>query len=373
MQETTVVFVLSAFPDIQQEVFAAMIQVSVVIPLYNIDETYFRACMESLLNQTLREIEIIVVDDGSTTNIGAVADEYAARYANVTVIHQQNAGVSVARNTGIEHAKGTWIWFVDPDDWVETDTLRWLLAQPNTQTDDIVSFGYQTEFPDHRTMPSEPPRDPWHGESEQEKSVLIRGILNESNRLLPCWFGSACIQLYRKTFLDAFHLRFIPHMKKSEDAVFLLYATWHASSITDYYQPFYHYRKHQTSVCNRYNPHMLPLSEKVIEETQRFLKQTGADYEIDHHCLVMKLYINVMRLSVLHPDCADTKREKKRQWKQLVGEPSIFGRYLRAVSVRRLWTQRKYYAVVVALTRLGQFALLGKFMEQYDRKKGYSW
>ena len=100
--------------------------VSIVVPVYNV-ENYIKECVYSLVNQTLREIEIILVDDGSTDNSAQLCDMYADQYANVKVIHKPNGGLGSARNAGMNVCKGTYIGFVDPDDYVSKDMFQILL------------------------------------------------------------------------------------------------------------------------------------------------------------------------------------------------------------------------------------------------------
>lgn len=99
--------------------------VSVVVPVYNA-EPYLRECLDSLFGQTLKEIEIIAVDDGSTDGSGKILDEFAARDRRLKVIHQENAGVSAARNRGIKAARGRYLTFVDADDRIDRQALGYL-------------------------------------------------------------------------------------------------------------------------------------------------------------------------------------------------------------------------------------------------------
>ena len=94
--------------------------ISVIVPIYNV-EKYLPQCVESLMNQTLKDIEIILVDDGSPDCCPVICDEYAEKDKRIKVIHQKNAGVSAARNEGLKNAQGAFIGFVDPDDWVAAD------------------------------------------------------------------------------------------------------------------------------------------------------------------------------------------------------------------------------------------------------------
>lgn len=103
-----------------------MQKISVIVPVYN-TEKYLSRCVDSLINQTYTDIEIILVDDGSKDSSPAICDRYAELDSRVKVIHQSNGGLSCARNTGLCNAKGDYIGFVDSDDWVESDTYYYLI------------------------------------------------------------------------------------------------------------------------------------------------------------------------------------------------------------------------------------------------------
>ena len=92
--------------------------ISVIVPVYKV-EKYLHRCVDSILNQTYRNLEIILVDDGSPDNCGAICDEYAAKDNRIRVIHQENTGVSAARNAGLEACTGEYVAFVDSDDYVD--------------------------------------------------------------------------------------------------------------------------------------------------------------------------------------------------------------------------------------------------------------
>ena len=95
-------------------------KISVIVPVYNV-EKYLRKCIDSLTNQTLKDIEIILVNDGSTDNSGSIIDEYAKQDKRVIAIHKENGGQSSARNMGLDIAKGKYVGFIDSDDWIELD------------------------------------------------------------------------------------------------------------------------------------------------------------------------------------------------------------------------------------------------------------
>ena len=102
--------------------------ISVIVPVYNV-EKYIKKCLDSIIYQTYKNIEIILVDDGSTDNSGIICDVYKERDKRIKVIHKKNNGVSAARNTGIENANGKWISFVDSDDWIDKNYFEILISK----------------------------------------------------------------------------------------------------------------------------------------------------------------------------------------------------------------------------------------------------
>lgn len=122
-------------------------KISVIVPVYKV-EPYLHRCLDSILMQTYRELEIILVDDGSPDNCGAICDEYAVMDDRIVVIHQQNAGVSAARNAGLDIAAGEYIGFVDPDDWIEPDMYEYLMQAIVTHDADIASCAFSRDSDD---------------------------------------------------------------------------------------------------------------------------------------------------------------------------------------------------------------------------------
>lgn len=114
--------------------------VSVIVPVYNV-EKYIARCIESILSQTYENLELILVDDGSPDQSGSICDDYANKDSRILVIHQKNAGVSTARNVGIDRAKGKYLFFVDSDDWIEPNHVESLLP---VGSEDWVYCGYNS-------------------------------------------------------------------------------------------------------------------------------------------------------------------------------------------------------------------------------------
>lgn len=123
------------------------VKVSVTVPVYNTSE-YLDKCVDSLVNQTLREIEIILVDDGSTDGSGELCDKWAERDNRINVVHRPNGGSAVARQVGLESSKGEYVIVCDSDDWVETDAYEKAYGKALADNADMVFFGYYADYPD---------------------------------------------------------------------------------------------------------------------------------------------------------------------------------------------------------------------------------
>ena len=126
-----------------------------VIPVYNV-ERYLKRCIESVLVQEWKDYEILLVDDGSTDNSPQICDDYVKAYDFISVIHKENGGLSEARNIGISHAKGEYVYFPDSDDWIEPDTFIALAEALESQEFDIISFNRDFVKGEEDAIVSEP-------------------------------------------------------------------------------------------------------------------------------------------------------------------------------------------------------------------------
>lgn len=127
------------------------LKISVIIPVYKV-EPYIRKCLDSVVNQTYQNLEIILVDDGSPDICGAICDQYAATDNRIKVIHKKNGGLASARNAGLSVASGDYIGWVDSDDWVELTMFEKLAKKANAENADVVCCGRYKEFPNRRIV-----------------------------------------------------------------------------------------------------------------------------------------------------------------------------------------------------------------------------
>ena len=133
--------------------------VSIVVPIYNV-EKYLNRCIENLINQTYRNVEIVLVNDGSTDSCPQICDEYAKKDSRIKVIHKENQGPGVARNTGIENATGDYICFFDSDDYIESDTIEKCVLEITSNDADMVIFGHDCITPNGNCIYNGKPNTP---------------------------------------------------------------------------------------------------------------------------------------------------------------------------------------------------------------------
>lgn len=116
-------------------------KISIIVPVYKA-EPYLRKCIDSILNQTFKDFELILVDDGSPDRCGEICDEYALKDSRIKIIHKENSGRSSARNVGLDIAQGEYIGFVDSDDWIEPDMYEVLYSKAKIESADIIALNY---------------------------------------------------------------------------------------------------------------------------------------------------------------------------------------------------------------------------------------
>ena len=171
---------------------------SVVIPVYKVEQ-YLDACVQSVLEQTCSDLEVILVDDGSPDRSGAMCDDWAKKDPRVRVVHQENGGLSAARNTGIRHAAGEYILFLDSDDWWENNTVLATVAAYLEHTPvDVVNFNYRKSYDGVLQPPYFRQTLPASAEPESLSQIV------QANR----WINGACNKAFSRKLLTENELYF---------------------------------------------------------------------------------------------------------------------------------------------------------------------
>ncbi len=307
-----------------------MPKISVIVPAYKV-ERYLPRCVDSILAQTFTDFELILVDDGSPDNCGAICDEYAARDSRVRVIHQENAKVSAARNAGIEVCSGQWIAFVDPDDWLHHDYLRILYEAAEKDTDVVICDCLVT------SLDVESDRD-------LDKVIFRNASLSdiEQNRIARTRVWG---RLVRRSTLD--NMRFIPGTEPAEDTCFneLFFRQDMKYRIMDA-KLYYYYMRPDSAIHNNMGRGTLNSVEPILQRLQ------GIDDKEKRSRVIRRCYKNVLYaryLEMFAPDygpvkqrCGELLRILRPYRKELdMKNRVIYGVLAASPQAYRLWRIRQ--------------------------------
>lgn len=219
-------------------------KVSVTVPVYNTVK-YIRECLDSLVAQSMHDIEFIIVDDGSTDNCGKICDEYAAKDTRFRVIHQVNGGLSVARQTGLDEARGEFIIVCDSDDWVEPDMYEILYNTAKSSKADITVCGYFTEYNDGRSIPT------------QKVFKTDDAGFVDYDEFLRYGAGCSWIKLIKRDLFYKSAAYYTPGINMGEDALIMYRLMKAHPTIAQVNKNLYHYRRlfGETSYTNQLSMH----------------------------------------------------------------------------------------------------------------------
>lgn len=245
--------------------------VSVIVPVYNSEKTLSK-CLDSLINQTFTNMEIIVVDDGSTDNSSEICDRYAL-HGNVIAIHQENKGVSVARNTGLEKACGQYIMFCDSDDWVEKDFVEvYCKYIEKSNTDMIVGGLIFNDLKSGRTKTISSVYDKEHCLEKKDFTKLRDWDL----------LAYPVNKLYKREILLENGIKFKIGLSECEDLVFnLQYIKKCERKIAVIPESLYHYEYREGSLSSRYhNDRFFDVIRPIFNTYESTIEETGVDDEL---------------------------------------------------------------------------------------------
>lgn len=220
--------------------------VSVIIPLYNV-EAYLRQCLDSVVGQTLKNIEIICVDDGSPDRSAEIAMEYVEKYPNVKLVRKENGGLSSARNAGLDVATGRYVYFLDSDDYLEPETLEELCTRADADELDILYFNTYLLFQSQQVREMNQNYVDYYTRKGRYDGVYSGQMLFAKMRSNKEFFPSVCLQLFRRSLIEDNGLRFYNGIIH-EDNLFTFQTMILAGRAGYTKKSYYHRRMHGDSI-----------------------------------------------------------------------------------------------------------------------------
>ena len=283
---------------------------SIIIPVYNIEE-YLKECLESIINQSFKDFEVICVNDGSTDNSLEILQKYAENDERFKVLNQENQGQGVARNNALNIANGEYILFVDPDDFIELNMLEVFNERLDIQNVDVAFFDYQI-----------------FGENTKTKIVRFMDEmkkifnLNINDNLVFNWqelvkdnFRYTAMMVWNKVYSNKFlkenHIQFAPN-KHAEDHIFSISATLLANKISYIKKTLYYYRKRSDSSVNKVSENNFCIFENIAIVAD-FLKQNNLYKKYEHDFRNYIVNLCVYHCNKIPTALLSTYIEKTRQ------------------------------------------------------------
>ena len=296
-------------------------KLSVIIPVYKV-EKYLDVCVQSVLNQTLYNIEIILVDDESPDACPKMCDQYAKNYSNVKVVHKKNGGLGLARNSGLEIATGEYVAFLDSDDIIEPYCYQVSLNNCLEQSLDAFYFQYSIFYSEPSYKPlSSFKKDYFIGDDVRQ--LLLNMIGNTPEKRSDRDFQmSSCCCLYRRSILEKRHIRF--HSEReliSEDLVFNMDFLSNAQKVCLSNANFYHYRCNYSSLTHTVRLDRIDKNHVLYQYVCTWLISHGfSQSEIIERA--MRMTIGNNRSSMMHVCKSDLSIVEKIKWlKSVMNNP----------------------------------------------------
>ena len=305
--------------------------VSIIIPVYNV-EMYLAECIESVLKQTYQNLEILLIDDGSTDNSGKICDEYAKKDKRIKIIHKENGGVSSARNKGLDIAQGEYITFIDADDFVAENYVQ-ALYKNLKENDSDLSFCKYSYFKDNNFKPCKeifPNKIIVNKASKEFLDFLTRFISYKNN-----FMGSSCRILSRKENIGT--IRFNQEVKIAEDLLFVLKIILNADSLSFAKECLYFYRVNHQSASYTYKKDYL-INQLVLYKEIKSIYQFLKDRKINR-------LLNIYGANLCHSSFSNEIKFKQKNRRNNIKEIRKSELY-KYYNLKNIFGQGKIFVVV---------------------------
>lgn len=339
--------------------------ISCIIAIYNV-ESYLEECIESLINQDYKNIEIILINDGSTDNSLEICKKYESLYENIILISQKNQGANVARNVGLANAKGEWVYFVDGDDYVNKNVFT-ALEEHLDDENDIIMFSYFKKIRDKMKRRKCPETTLFFSREDRDKLILAtmdrlgESDINKYNiDTISIW-----IKLYRRAFLVKNRLEYIPHFPKLQDMSFNLMVYKHLEKAVFVDNPGYVYRLNENSVTIRYQEDFVKKYKIMKEWFDLYLNE---NYTKELYNAYQGRVLNLLRTTAVIYSCnknnKSSSKQRKREFISLVDDANIDYDFVKGY-IKRLPFKEKILSYFIVNKKWFLLEILVKLNEIY--------
>jgi glycosyltransferase involved in cell wall biosynthesis len=296
-------------------------KISVIIPVYNV-ENYLHRCVDSILNQTFQDFEIILINDGSKDNSGQICDDYAQKDRRIKVIHKKNARVSAARNDGIKMANGKYVSFIDSDDWIEPEMYQEMVNKAEEINLDFIMCDYTKKSNNYENKRTQPIREGYYSKDDIKNELFQCLIMFENIEYPPTI--SNCVCLINLKFLCKNNIYYEEDIYYDEDLIFGAKIMFHATNF--YYlknHHYYNYFYNPNSTTNTYSEKRWNSFLKINERIKIYFRNTS-EYDFSRQIKINMLYLTLSALGQLKYSENEGK-DRKEMIKKIMNHPKVKG------------------------------------------------
>ena len=294
--------------------------ISIIVPIYKV-EKYIKQCVDSIIEQTYKNIEIILVDDGSPDNCPEICDDYASKDNRIIVIHKNNGGLMSARQAGLKAATGEYVCFIDGDDWIELDMYQKIAdAITDTNADCIITQFFYS-YSDREVKSEYKINKPFYNRDEILNEIVPTMLFDgEYYRfgIYPCCWT----KVFRREILEK-HLPDVDiNIRMGEDIAFTYPCVWDCNSIAFIDEPLYHYRQNPESMTasydkNLYNNYIIPYNALLNKSNEL---DVNISYQLPYYLLYL---VNFVIRNEVHMDNTLSKEIGNSNLKTIINNEEV--------------------------------------------------
>ena len=332
-----------------------MPKISIIVPVYNM-EKYLQKSLSSFTQQTFKDIEIVIVDDGSKDESYKIYNSFAEKDNRVKIVRKENAGVSEARNTGIDNANGEFLMFADPDDWMDEKCCEVMYTeQEKTDADLVLADVIVVKNGKNETWNLF--SKPFTTTDHEFIKLYQKTCIGYSFNPMPAvkWktpgLGSPWNKLFKRSIIQENHLRFDPYVKGIyDDNLFTLHYLMPTNSISYIQYPVYNYLLITSSITRSYKANSLDISERIYKRINDFIDETG-DREFFEEAFYIYVVRRFMRLLDVYFCAENNPKSQEERYQEikdtLNSEP--YATAFKRVKLNQLMTNHKIVAILAKI------------------------
>lgn len=342
---------------------------SIIVPCYNV-RNYLQKCVDSLISQIYHNIEIILVDDGSTDGTSDICDEYANKDSRIKVIHKENGGLVSARNSGYNVATGEWLMYLDGDDWIDTNTCEKLINYISDYPDiDIIFWKYIQEL-DNTSIKGKmewPCKEKLHLYSNDECKELAYNTL-----IYKSGIATAYCKLIRLSYAKKYNIYHDKRLRQGAEGIeFSLRAFYYAGKALYVNEYFNHYRYNPNSISKQVNE----TNTKYLIDCFRIIEYDIENFEnkeIFKEALYQRIVYVLIAIAMstyFHPANKDCLLHKIRKYKQIIESNPLFKESIKKAKIVNIDKLRKIAFFFIRIRMYFVLQIIAS-LKQYYFKKG---